>query len=215
MFQHKNNGRAVLSLALLYGGRSSCNSDEETSVSCVCLTELHLPSNRMKDATLQEHKIVCSEHDNGFCLNPVKRCLTVQSVPLLLSILEECCPWASTRNSCIGTVYRSHRRLRGPMPSCLWLHQYLLRTFYLFPTWHRFTSLCLNSTVLLLSWRQAAARVFFFLHFFFRSILRQSYKLSLISLTDLREPTLPLFFLSLSPTSYTFHSAEQLKPLDV
>lgn len=69
----------MLSLAPLSDGGSSPNSDQKTSVSRVCMTVLHLPSERMRDVTLQEHIVVCSEHDNGFCLNPVKRCLRVKS----------------------------------------------------------------------------------------------------------------------------------------
>lgn len=69
----------MLSLAPLSDVGGSRSSDQKTSVSRVCLTALHRPSDRMKDVTLQKHNIVCSEHDNGFSLNPVKRRLRVKS----------------------------------------------------------------------------------------------------------------------------------------
>lgn len=99
---------------------------------------------------------------------------------------------------------------------CLLLYQYLLETFYLFL---RGIILCCASIsfqpsarVPLLSLPQTAACASF------RFTLRQSHKLSLISLSNFRKPS---FFLPPAPPrcrfypSYSFHSTKQLKPLGV
>lgn len=99
----------------------------------------------------------------------------------------------------------------------LLLYQYLLESFYLFLRGIilRFASISFQPSahVPLLSPPQTAACAFF------RFTLRQSHKLSLISLSNFRKA----FFFFLPPTpprcqfypSYSFHSTKQLKPLGV